>query len=85
MHRVKKELDKYKRMQTEREFEMRRNKLVVKLETDLEWFKKEALDLRKRNERLTEQLASLTDRCRTLHGEKQVFSSASSSYKVENN
>ena len=85
MHRVQKELDKYKRMLTEKEFLMRRDKLVVKLETNLEWFKKEALDLQKKNLRLTEQLANLTDRCRALHGEKQVFSSASTSYKVENN
>ena len=45
MHRVNKELDKYKRQLTENEFLMRRDKLVVKLESSLEWFKKEALDL----------------------------------------
>ena len=44
MHRVRKELEKYKRQVTEREFLMRRDKLVVKLETSLAWFKKEAID-----------------------------------------
>ena len=45
MHRVQKELGKYKRQLTEREFLMRRDKLVVQLETSVAWFKKEALDL----------------------------------------
>ena len=85
MHRVQKELGQYKRQLTEREFLMRRDKLVVQLEAGVEWFKKEALDLRKKNRALHERVASLSERCRALNGERQALSQASASAKEENN
>ena len=53
---------------------MRRDKLVVQLEAGVEWFKKEALDLRKKNKALHERVTSLSERCRALNGERQVLS-----------
>lgn len=64
---------------------MRRDKLVVQLEAGVEWFKKEALDLRKKNKALHERMTSLSERCRALNGERQVLSQASASTKEENN
>ena len=52
MHRVTKELERYKKALNEKEFMSRREHRLVKLQGQVEWFKGEALELSKRNMQL---------------------------------
>ena len=45
MRKISREMDKFKKQLNEKEFMHKRNGRIIKLEQNVEWFKKEALDL----------------------------------------
>lgn len=49
MNKVYREMETLKKKATENEFQMRREQLIVKLQTQANWFRVEAQDLRKVN------------------------------------
>ena len=54
MLNVTKDLVKYKKALNEKEFVHRRNDKIMKLQTNMDWFKSEALELSKVNFKLKE-------------------------------
>ena len=45
MRKISRDMDKFKKQLNEKEFMHKRNGRIIKLEQNVEWFKKEALDL----------------------------------------
>ena len=56
MRQITRDLDKYKRALNEKEFMFRRDDRMVKLQNNVDWFKREALTLSKTNLDLKEEV-----------------------------
>lgn len=76
MRKVQRDLDKYKKALNEKEFMAKRNGRIIRLEQNVEWFKKEALDLSNINFKLKEKNLLLKQRNMLLEQEKKVAETA---------
>ncbi len=66
MNKVYREMETLKKKADENEFKMRREQLIVKLQTQASWFRVEAQDLRKVNKALVQKLKDLQERVRVV-------------------
>lgn len=59
MRKIQRDLEKYKKALNEKEGNHRRDDKTLKMQENIEWFKKEALELSKANFKLKEEILLL--------------------------
>ena len=85
MRHIQRDLDKYKKALNEKEFMNRRDEKIVKLQTNVEWFKKEALALSKANLKLKEENFLLKQRNMLVEAEKVIAEQTAQKVKDRTN